>query len=56
MLNLQGELAQMVERSLSMREVTGSMPVFSISFFIFTALLTARYTLLVTFEFVGKIQ
>ena len=26
---INGELAQMVERSLSMREVTGSMPVFS---------------------------
>ena len=25
----QGELAQMVERSLSMREVAGSMPAFS---------------------------
>jgi hypothetical protein len=28
-----GELAQMVERSLSMREVAGSMPAFSKSFF-----------------------
>ena len=30
LLLLFGKLAQMVERSLSMREVTGSMPVFSI--------------------------
>ena len=28
-LNIPGELAQMVERSLSMREVPGSMPGFS---------------------------
>src|SRR3990167_18179 len=31
--NVVGELAQMVERLLSMEEVTGSMPVFSIFFF-----------------------
>ena len=30
-----GELAQMVERSLSMREVPGSMPGFSTSIFFF---------------------
>ena len=30
-----GELAQMVERSLSMREVPGSMPGFSIGGFLF---------------------
>ena len=30
---LAGELAQMVERSLSMREVAGSMPAFSKNFF-----------------------
>ena len=31
-MSLKGELAQMVERSLSMREVPGSMPGFSIFF------------------------
>ena len=31
--NVTGELAQMVERSLSMREVPGSMPGFSIAAF-----------------------
>ena len=33
-----GELAQMVERPLCMREVPGSMPGFSISFFPFSPL------------------
>ena len=34
-----GELAQMVERSLSMREVPGSMPGFSNHLFFFVSLL-----------------
>ena len=39
-----GELAQMVERSLSMREGRGSMPRFSIrSFFVICRLVSADY-------------
>jgi hypothetical protein len=54
-MSYHGELAQLVERVLSMHEVTGSIPVFSIFFFATpTRLLILRSSSLIfTFESTG---